>query len=227
MKVPLPKFLKDKSAAGGAGSVPSVPAISEENGGYVRGPSLMHLLQQPADEQVEEGKSVSADDGAGSGAFVPISLMHLLQPQPETTTTLAHDASLLHSATSVPISSFTPAFIPPPATATTFPQPASTDVSLSMPKLLFLRQSSIDESNTVVTTVPLDDAPSPAMHSTSSAAGSAQSFHHATVTDGSYLPLTTFPLHNAPAAASYPLPSPNRSLPIFSTAASASPAGAM
>ena len=152
MKVPLPKFLKDKTAAGCVGSVPSVPAISEEKGGYVRGPSLMHLLQQPAEEEGEEDKTGEAESVSnGHGSFVPISLLHLLQPQTEPLDTGAHNASLLHSATSVPATSFSPSFIPPlsPHITVTLPSASSavtSDVPLSMPKLLFLRQSSIDET---------------------------------------------------------------------------------
>ena len=141
MKVPLPKFLKDKSIASSAtASVPSVPAISEEKSGYVRGPSLMHLLQQPTEEEEGEGKAGEDESVSnGHGSFVPISLMHLLQPQSDPTPSAAHDASLLHSATSVPMSSFSPAFIPPPATTsvTDASVASSSDVALSMPKLLF------------------------------------------------------------------------------------------
>ena len=231
MKVPLPKFLKEKTAAG---SVGSVPAISEEAGGYVRGPSLMHLLQQQAEEEEEGQVGEAESDSNGHDSFGPISLMHLLQPQPQTIDTVAHDATLLHSATSVPVSSFSPSFIPPFTTSTaTHPTTASSssDVPLSMPKLLFLRQSSIDETNTVVTTVPLD-SPNSASHTlTTATAASAitgthspsASFHHPTVND-TYLPPTSFPLHNGSAAASYPLPSPHHSLPIFNSATSASTA---
>ena len=227
MKVPLPKFLKDKPAGGIPSSQPSVPAISEEKGGYVRGPSLMHLLQQPADEEGGVGESETATNGHGS--FVPISLMHLLQPKLETADTAAHDASLLHSATSVPVTSFSPSFIPlasNTATTTLLNATSSSDVPLSMPKLLFLRQSSVDETNTVVTTVALD-SPHTATHTAAITTATAThsptaSFHHPTVSDA-YLPPTTFPLHNEPTAASYPLPSPLHSLPIFNTATNTSP----
>ena len=231
MKVPLPKFLKDKTAAGSIGPVPTVPAISEEMGGYVRGPSLMHLLQQQAEEEEEaEGSEREAESATnGQGSFTPISLMHLLQPQPQPDGSAAHDASLLHSATFVPVSSFSPSFIPPHAATSTTAHLTATsspsDVPLSMPKLLFLRQSSIDETNTVVTTVPLDSpstiTPSPATATTPSTHSPTASFHHPTVNDA-YLPPTSFPLHNGAAAASYPLPSPLHSLPIYNTSASAS-----
>ena len=214
MKVPLPKFLKDKPA--------SVPAISEENGSYVRGPSLMHLLQQST--EAEEASARDADSVSnGHGSFAPISLMHLLQPQPEPVVSAAHDASLLHSATSVPFTSFTPQFIPPHSIDAATPAaslPATAgDVPLSMPKLLFLRQSSTDEANTVVTAVSLDSP-----HAAATFPAPAASLHHATVNGVYSQPPVSFPLHNGAAATSYPLPSPSQPLPIYSTATSASAA---
>ena len=108
-----------------------VPAtIAEENGDatYVRGPSLMHLLQ-PQGQAVEEGEREDTNSAP------PLSLLHLLQPPSDTGPPPL--LSLL------------------PLTSSSLPIPTDPPRTNAIPKLLFLRQSSTDASHTVVTQVPL------------------------------------------------------------------------
>ena len=160
MKVPLPRFLKDKGTAKAAAPVNvngALPAtIQEENAAYVRGPSLMHLLQQPEEEEAAPAPALAPVDHA------PISLMHLL---PHLAVDAAPAASSSPAVTAWPSSTGVAAFPSYPLPSSSSPSSLSSEtasdpvVSAPIPQLLFLRQSSVDADHTVVTQVPLLPSP--------------------------------------------------------------------